>query len=184
MDFGRTCMKRWTKMALAAALLAGCGPAAERLAPADLGVTARDAFLQGRTRAVTWDPAARLRWMEGEAVSPAGAALPGVGQWRLHYTAPGRTDGLVVVVAPLATEQEEGPPVSPPGFVLGDAALGEEWEDSPQVMGRVLAAGGGTPPERATMLLVPAQPVQWVITFPEEARRWRLDARTGQVLGS
>jgi hypothetical protein len=165
--------------ALAMLSLAGCGPA--RLA-SDLGVTARDAFLEGRTRAATWDTGARLRWMEGVSIAPAGAALPGAGFWRLHYTAPGRTNGLVVTVGALETSEEERAPASPPGFVIGDRALPDTFMDSPEVLTRVLAIRGGSVPERATALLVPTEPPQWVVTFPDDARRWRLDASTGEVL--
>jgi hypothetical protein len=160
--------------------LGGCGAAG--LSPAELGVTARDAFLEGRTRAATWDTGARLRWVEGVAISPAGVALPGAGQWRLHYTAPGRQAGLMVVVAPIQTAEEERAPTWPPGFTIGDATVPDTFLDSPEVLTRALAVRGGAIPERASLLLVPGDPLQWVVSFPDEARRWRLDARTGQVL--
>lgn len=160
--------------------VSGCGAAG--LSPAELGVTARDAFVEGRTRAATWDSRAELRWMEGTAISSAGAALPGVGQWRLHYTAPGRQMGLMVVVAPLQTGEEERAPSAPPGRTLGTATVADTWVDSPEVLTRVLAVRGGSIPERASLLLVPGQTLEWLVSFPDEARRWRVDARTGQVL--
>jgi hypothetical protein len=160
--------------------LGGCGAAG--LAPAELGVTARDAFLEGRTRAATWDTSARLRWVEGVGISPAGVALPGVGQWRLHYTAPGRTMGLMVVVAPIQTGEEERAPTSPPGYTIGDAWVPQTFIDSPEALTRVLAVRGGSIPERATLLLVPGQTLRWIITFPDEGRQWQLNAETGQVL--
>jgi hypothetical protein len=160
--------------------LGGCGAAG--VAPGDLGVTARDAFLEGRTRAATWDSGARLRWLEGVAISPAGVALPGAGQWRLHYTAPGRQAGFMVVVAPLQTREEERAPATPPGHVIGEATVPDTWVDSPEALTRVVAVRGGAIPERASLLLVPGQPLQWVVTFPDDARRWRVDAGTGQVL--
>jgi hypothetical protein len=170
-------------VALAGCLLAGVGGCgAAGLSPGELGVTARDAFLEGRTRAATWDTRARLRWVEGVGISPAGVALPGIGQWRLHYTAPGRQMGLMVVVAPIQTGEEERAPTSPPGFAIGDAALADTFIDSPEVLTRVLAVRGGSIPERATLLLVPTQPIQWVVTLPDETRQWRVDAQTGQVL--
>jgi hypothetical protein len=158
----------------------GCGAAG--LSPGELGVTARDAFLEGRTRARTWDAGARLRWMEGVGISPAGVALPGAGQWRLHYTAPGRQLGLMVVVAPLQTGEEERAPTSPPGYTIGDATVPDTFVDSPEALTRVLAVRGGAIPERASLLLVPGQPARWVVSFPEEAQRWQLDAETGRVL--
>jgi hypothetical protein len=162
--------------------VAGCGAAG--LAPGEMGVTARDAFLEGRTRAATWDAGARLRWMEGVGISSAGMALPGVGQWRLHYTAPGRDLGLVVTVGSVETGQEERSPTSPPGFVIGAERVAEPFIDSPEAVSRVLAARGGAVPETATMLLVPTVPPQWVITFPDDTRRWRLNAGTGEVVTS
>jgi hypothetical protein len=166
--------------AVAATATMGCGAAA---VPAErLGVTARDAFLEARTVAATWDAAAQLRWMEGVGISAAGVALPGVGQWRLHYTAPGRDMGLMVTVGSVETGQEERSPTSPPGFVLGAERVREPFIDSPEALSRALAARGGAIPETATALLVPLQPQQWVITFPDDDRRWRLDSGTGQVV--
>jgi hypothetical protein len=177
-------MNRWRAGSLGLGVglvlgLSGCGAAG--LTPAQLGVTARDAFVEGRTRAATWDPAARLRWIEGVGISAAGTALPGAGQWRLHYTAAGRQQGLVVVVAPVETGEEERPAASPPGFVIGDRTVPDTWIDSPEALSRILASRGDAVPEQATLLLVPTQPLQWVITFPEDGRQWRLDAETGQV---
>ncbi len=163
-------------------LVAGCGPATGRLSPTELGVTARDAYLEGRTRAGTWDDNAGLRWMEGVSISSAGLALPGVGHWRLHYTAPGRPAGLTVTVAPLETSEEERAPVSPPGYTVGQASIGDTWLDSPEVLRRALAARGASPPERVTALLLPLDPLQWIVIIPDEARRWRLDASTGEVV--
>jgi hypothetical protein len=175
-------MRILTKLAMTGAVVALTGCGAAGLAPSELGVTARDAFLEGRTRAVTWDTGARLRWIEGVGISAAGVALPGAGQWRLHYTAPGRTAGLVVVVAPLETGEEERAPMTPPGYTLGDARVPDTFIDSPEAMTRILAVRGGAIPERATLMLIPGDPTRWIASFPGEARQWRLDARTGQVL--
>jgi hypothetical protein len=174
-------MRRLTLVGVAFAVAAaGCGPAT---VPREaLGVTARDALLEGRTRAATWDAAARLRWLEGVGISGTGVALPGAGEWRLHYAAPGRAAGLVVRVGSVETGEEERAPASPPGFVVGEATVPDTWLDSPDVLRRVLAERGGAVPEQVSILLVPAQPLQWVVAFPDEARRWRVDARTGQVL--
>jgi hypothetical protein len=175
-------MNRVTGMVAGAVVLlaSACGPAG--LTPGELGVSARSAFLEGRTRAATWDSGAQLRWMEGIGISSAGVALPGVGQWRLHYTAPGRTSELMVTVTSLESMSEERAPTQPQGFNIGTRTVGDTWIDSPEAMTRALAARGGSIPERAGLLLVPEETLKWVVTFPEEARRWRLDARTGQVI--
>jgi hypothetical protein len=162
--------------------VAGCGAAVGGLAPGDLGVTARDAYLEGRTRAATWDGAARLGWMEGVSIAATGMALPGAGFWRLHYTAPGRASSLVVTVGALQATEEERSPMSPEGFAIGDRRVGDTWIDSPEALARALASRGGGVPESVSMVLVPVDPLQWVITIPGEARRWRLDAATGQVV--
>jgi hypothetical protein len=173
---------RWVTAGAAgfvAAAMLGCGAA--EVATERLGITARDAFLEGRTVATTWDSGAQLRWMEGVGIAGTGAALPGVGEWRLHYTAPGRNAGLVVTVGSVDTGQEERSPTSPPGFVLGAERVAEPFIDSPEALSHVLAERGGAVPETATAMLVPGQPQQWVITFPDDTRRWLLDARTGQL---
>jgi hypothetical protein len=175
-------MRRWTVAALGALVLApsACGPAV-RLGE-EFGVTARDAFLEGRTRAVTWDPGAQLRWIEGRNLSGAGLALPGEGEWRLHYTAPGRTQGLVVTVTSLESGAEESPPVSPPGVAIGDEVLAETWLDSPESLAHALAARGEPAPEQVGMHLVPTRPARWIVRVPDETRAWYVDARTGEVV--
>jgi hypothetical protein len=176
-------MRAWAAMGLALGVslgLTGCGTAG--LTPSELGITARDALVEARTRAGTWDSNARLRWVEGLGITPAGVALPGAGQWRLHYTAPGRQVALVVTVAPLQTGEEERTFAPPPGYEIGQSGLPDTWMDSPQTLARILAVRGGGVPENATMLLVPGQPEQWVVMFPDDGRRWRLNAQTGEVL--
>jgi hypothetical protein len=178
-------MRILTTMVLGLAVVLGsaaCGAAAGRLSPGDLGVTARDAYLEGRTRATTWDGSARLRWMEGVSISSTGMALPGSGFWRLHYTAPNRASGLVVTVGALQATEEERSPTWPEGFTIGDRSVSGTWVDSPEVMARVLSARGTGIPEDVNLLLVPETTLQWVVTIPGEARRWRLDAATGQVI--
>jgi hypothetical protein len=175
---------RWSALAGTAFLIAAmtaCGPATGRLGEG-LGVTARDAFLEARTRAVTWDASARLRWMEGENLSSAGMALPGEGEWRLHYTAPGRTQGLMVTVTSLESGAVEQPPTPPPGVATGDAALDDTWLNSPAALARVMEARAASVPDRVHMRLVPTRPMQWVVTIPDEPRTWRVDARTGEVV--
>jgi hypothetical protein len=175
---------RWMTLGgsiMLAAGLAACGPALDQLGE-EFGVTARDAFLEARTRAVTWDADARLRWMEGENLTGAGLALAGEGTWRLHYTAPGRTQGLVVTVTSLESGAEERPPTPPPGVAVGDRALDETWLNSPEALARLLEVRAGSVPDQVHMTLVPTRPAQWVVRVPDDARTWRVDARTGEVL--
>mgnify|MGYP001333990832 CR=1 FL=1 len=170
---------------LLAAALAGCGSATGSIPTENLGVTARDALLEARSIARAWDAGARLRYVEGENVSANGLALAGGGQWRFHYIAPGRTGELLVRVTGLETASEERAATSPPGYVVGDNALGTAWIDSPDAMAAVLQAREGGAPGLASLLLVPTRPEQWVVRFPDAAsERWRVNAETGEVLGS
>lgn len=174
-------MMRLAVTAALAATLAGCGSAAGRIDPGALGVSARDAFTEARSVARVWSSEARLRWVAGEAISPDGDARPDQGSWEFHYTAPGRTQGLVVTILPLATSSEERPPSSPPGFVIGDNALGTSWVDSGIVM-TAIADAGGQPSGPVSMLLVPTRPERWVVRGPESGERWEVEATTGEVL--
>ena len=169
------------RTAVLALTLAGCAAAAAEIPPSSLGVTARDGFLEARTVARVWDADARLRYVEGLGIGPAGLALPDAGEWRFHYTAPGHGDELLVRVKPLETVQEERPATSPPGYVIGDNALDEGWVDSPQVMAAVQAEGGDL--AGATLLLVPTRPPRWVVRAEGEQERWQVDANTGGVIG-
>lgn len=163
----------------------GCGSAAGSIPTGDLGVTARDAYVEARSIARSWAAGARLRYVEGEEVSPTGMVLPGTGQWLFHYTASGQSGELLVRVTALETGSEERAATSPPGYVVGDNALGASWIDSPEAMGVVLAARADEVPASASLLLVPTRPEQWVVRFPASAgERWRVHAETGEVLGS
>lgn len=170
--------------ALGAAGLAGCAAAAEGIPSETLGETARDAFVEARSMARAWDAEARLRYVEGQAVSPAGLVLPESGRWLFHYTAPGRTQELLVRVSALETASEERPATSPPGYVVGDNVLGPSWIDSPAVLEAVRVARPGGVAEPVSLLLVPTRPEQWVVRLPEAGERWRVQAETGEVLGS
>lgn len=175
-------MMRLAMAAILALTLAGCGAAAGRIAPEVLGVSARDAYTEARSVARVWSPDARLRWVEGEAINPAGIALPDGGSWLFHYTAPGRTRALFVRVQALDTNSEERPFSSPPGYVIGDNSLSTEWVDSRIVMGAVAAAAGEPVSAPVSMLLVPTRPEQWVVRVGEAGERWRVDAATGEVV--
>lgn len=170
---------------LTAGALAGCGSAAGSIPSERLGITARDAFLEARSVARGWDAGARLRYVEGEGIAANGVAPAEGGQWRFHYIAPGRTGELLIRVSGLQTESEERPATSPPGYVVGENVLGASWIDSPAALGAVLQAREGGAPGAATLLLVPTRPEQWVVRFPDVAsERWRVNAETGEVLGS
>jgi hypothetical protein len=173
-------MRRLTT-ALLAIGLAGCGSATSGIAPGALAITAQDAFFEARTAARVWDPGARLRYVEGLGVDANGRTAPETGEWRFHYTASGKTGELLVRVAPLATEQEERAATSPPGYVLGDNALDDDWVDSPLVLEAVNATNASV--GSATLLLVPTNPSQWIVRPTEGDGRWRVNAETGEVIG-
>ena len=171
-------MIRIGAIALLAVILAGCG-AAGTASPRELGVTARDAYTEARTLAVSWSPDARLRWVEGENIDARGVALPDRGAWSFHYTAPQTALELVVRVSPLELVSEEHRVTSPPGIVIGDRALDTSWLDSGPALEALAEAGAPEPP--ISMLLVPTRPPQWVIGS-ELGRRWHVHAETGEVM--
>lgn len=175
-------MTRLAMVALLAMTFGGCGSATGRIAPDLLGVSARDAYTEARSVARVWAPDARLRWVEGDAIDPAGIALPDVGAWNFHYSAPGNARALFVRVQPLETTSEERPPASPPGFVIGDNALSTAWIDSRAAMEAVAAAADEPIDAPVSMLLVPTRPEQWIVRVGDAATRWPLDARTGEVV--
>ena len=168
-------------VALAAAVAAGCASAAGGIPASELGLTARDAYVEARSVARSWDRGARLRYVEGRNIAPSGIALPREGVWWFHYTAPDQVRELMVAVSALETATEERPVTSPPGYLIGDNAIGPSWIDSPEAMD-ALAAERGSEPEIADLLLVPARPEQWVIR-PDGGMAWRVQAGTGEVLG-
>lgn len=177
-------MTNMMRVAVAAMLtmtLAGCGSATGRIAPSVLGVSARDAFIEARSVARVWSPDARLRWVEGEGISPEGIALPGGGVWQFHYTAPDKTQQLTVHVLPLESSSEERPSTSPPGIIIGDNDLGTDWVDSRVAMDAV-ASASERPAAPASMLLVPTRPEQWIVRAADTGERWHVHAGTGEVL--
>ena len=165
--------------------LAACGAATAGLPPGGLAMTARAAHLEARTDARSWDTRATLRYVEGLAITADGRAVQGTGEWRFHYTAPGKPGELMVRVTPLEMTREERAATSPPGYVLGDNALGDTWVDSPEAVQAVLAArDAGAPVVAATeLLLVPTRPARWVVRVPAEgSTRWVVNAETGTVI--
>ena len=166
---------------LAALLLAGCGSAAGGIPTQALEVSARDAYLEARSGARAWDGDSALRYVEGDGIGARGLAAPEAGVWRFHYTAPGRTQALVVEVAALETASAERAPTSPPGYVIGDNVLDGSWVDSPEAVAAIAEAGGG-PVAPLSFLLVPTEPEQWVVRSGDGGTRWRVDARTGELL--
>jgi len=156
----------WT-VALPVAL-AACAPG--RVEPELLRITAHDAAREARLVAVGW------------------AVPPGRGAWRFIYEAADRADQLVVTITPEDVEQTTRPRQSPPGFVLGDAPLPEEWIDAPAALAAARAAGAepflAASDAAITLLLLPLRPPQWVVRVAAggQSRQWRVDARSGEVL--
>ncbi len=175
-------MMRTAMTAMLAVTLVGCGSAAGRIAPDLLGVTARDAYTEARSVAHVWSPDARLRWVEGQGINAEGIALPETGAWQFHYTAPGQTRELLIRVMALETDSEERPATSPPGYIIGDNALGTAWVDSRRVMEALAASRPDSLPATVSMLLVPTRPEQWIVRSDEGGERWRVHAATGEVL--
>lgn len=169
-------------IAAAAAGLAACGAATSAIPPGELGITARDAFLEARTIARSWEGDARLRWVEGEGVSRTGRVLPGAGGWRFHYTAPDRRQELVVTITPTAEASEESAITSPPGYIIGDNGLGSDWIDSPDVMAAVVRDADAPAEGTASLVLVPSNPPRWLVRFEEGTRRYAVHAVTGALL--
>lgn len=175
---------RWAWILVAA----GCAPAAQ-VPPERLRISAQDAAHEARTVALSWSADASLRYVEGTGLTPAGYILPGAGEWRFVYEAPGESEQLVVAITPRTVERAMRPPQSPPGLVLGDATLPANWIDSPAALAAVRAAGadgpvgGGAPTISA--LLAPLRPPSWIVRIARdgEAQVWRIDARTGEVVG-
>ena len=171
--------------AVLAFCLAACGAATSRLPAGDLAMTAGAAHLEARTDARSWDAGATLRYVEGLGITADGRAVQGAGEWRFHYTAPGKPGELLVRVTPLEMTREERAATSPPGYVLGDNALEATWVDSPAAMQAVLAARGtgAAAVGAAELLLVPTRPARWVVRVPAEGSgRWVVNAETGTVL--
>ena len=181
---------RGAAAAMAVALvLAACATGGERVPAERLRISARDAAREANTVARAWSPDAVLRFVEGEGVTPDGFVPPERGAWRLVYEAPGRTEQLVVTATPTALGEATRPPQSPPGYVLGDAALPATWVDSPAAAAAARGADGagdllGRRDAAVSMLLIPLQPPQWVIRAAAgtETGEWRVDAATGAVL--
>lgn len=170
-------------LALLALGIAACGAATASIPDTALGVTARDAFLEARTEARSWSTASRLRYVEGLGIAATGQALPDAGEWRFHYTAPGQAGELLVRVTPLGLETETRSATSPPGYVIGDNALSTSWVDSPAALATAMAAAGDDAGAAAQMLLVPTNPVRWVVRFPDEGTaRWVVNAETGALM--
>ncbi len=168
-----------------AGAVAGCASAGGA-SPERLRISARDAANEARTVAAGWAEGATLRYVEGESVTTEGHVAPGAGAWRLVYEAPGRADQLVVTVTPRTLGQEARPRRSPPGFVLGDAALGADWVDSPAALAAVRGAEVAALAEVAavSVLLAPLRPPQWIVraAVAGDVREWRVNASTGQVI--
>lgn len=175
-------MKRIAGMTAVAVTLAACGSAVGRIPTDALGISARDAYVEARSVARSWVPDAELRWVEGVGIGADGIARPQVGSWEFHYTAPGQTRELFVRVDPLESAAEERPVTGPPGYVIGDNALGASWIDSREAAAAVAAEAPAGLTGSLSLLLVPMRPAQWVIESEDGGVRWRVHAETGEVL--
>ena len=141
--------------------------------PGRLAVTAYSAWGEARTQARGWSTDAQLQYVEGASVTSQGTVLPDAGYWRFVYRSPSRGQQYVVTVTPTSVDGEERTPQGPPGFAIGNATLGTDWIDSPQVVAALPAFGAET---RVQMMLVPTTPPRWVVGNSE------IDARTGAVI--
>lgn len=174
-------MVRYSLIAVLAGV-AACAPAVSQIPPERLRISAQDAVREARTVAVSWARGASLRYVEGEGVTPEGYVLPNKGAWRFVYEASNRADQLVVTVTPKRLDQTTRPRQAPAGYAIGDAALPEEWIDSPAVLARVRERGGatllGAAEPAISLLLVPLRPPQWVVRVAvgAESREWRVEA--------
>ena len=154
-------------------LLSACSSTRAASTPAGLSITAYAAWGEARTQARGWAQDSELQYVEGASVTNAGTVLTDAGYWRFAYSAPSRSQQFVVTVTPTSVNSEERTPQGPPGYVLGDATLGTDWIDSPQVVDALPEFG---PETRVSMYLVPTTPPQWLVGDTE------IDARTGAIL--
>ena len=138
-----------------------------------LSLTAYAAWGEARSQARGWANDAELQYVEGASVTNEGTVRSDAGYWRFVYGADSRAEQLAVTVTPTSVDTEERTPQGPPGFVLGDATLGSDWIDSPQVVEAMGSFGADT---RVHMYLVPTTPPRWIIDDVE------IDARSGAVL--
>jgi hypothetical protein len=157
----------------AALLFTGACASRGAVDPSALGVTAYAAWGEARTQARGWSTDAELQYVEGASVDNQGRVQSDAGYWRFVYGSDSQSQQFVVTVTPTSVDGEERAPQGPPGFVLGDATLGTDWIDSPQV---VEAYGGYPSDTRAHMHLVPTTPPRWIVGDVE------INARTGARL--
>ena len=158
---------------LGAVLLLSACAARGAVDPAGLSLTAYAAWGEARTQARAWAPDAELQYVEGASVTNAGTVRSDAGYWRFVYRADSRSQQYVVTVTPTSLDGEERVPQGAPGFALGDAMVGTDWIDSPQVVAALEPFGAAT---RVHMLLVPTTPARWIVGDVE------IHARTGEIL--
>ncbi|MGH7483004.1 MAG: hypothetical protein ACRELV_12690 [Longimicrobiales bacterium] len=160
---------------------AACGPAIDQAVLESLAISARDGLAEALTSAATWSQDAELRWIEGHDIDASGRATPGAGAWIYVFEAPGVAEQLAVAVSPRELEEELRPRRSPTGVVVGDAPLPADWIDSTDALERVSAAEPGLADGALSVSLLPTRPAQWIIRA--DGRTWRLDARSGDLVG-
>ena len=150
----------------------GCASSGASANPDALSLTAYAALGEARSQARGWANDAELQYVEGASVTNTGTVRTDAGYWRFVYGSDSRAQQYAVTVTPTSVNGEERAPQGPPGFVLGDATLGTDWIDSPQVV-QAVPFGADT---RVQMFLVPTTPPRWIVGDVE------LDARTGARL--
>ncbi len=155
-----------------ALLVSGCA-ARGAADPAGLSLTAYAAFGEARTQARGWASDSELQYVEGASVANDGTVRSDAGYWRFVYRADSRSQQYVVTVTPTSVSGEERVPQGPPGFVLGDATVGTDWIDSPQVVDALEPFGADT---RVHMFLVPTTPARWIVGDVE------IHATSGEIL--
>ena len=173
-------MKKLGMYALATLLAASaCGAPVIRH-EAGLRVSAQDALREARLQAVSWDPGAVLRYVEGRNLSPDGYAVAGTeGAWSFVYDAAGRNEQFLVTVSQAGEEHRTRAAQSPTGIVLGsNARVADGWIDSPRALEALRASLPADTP--LSMLLVPTAPQQWIVRAAD--RQWRVNAATGAVI--
>lgn len=153
-------------------LVSGCA-ARSGVDPAGLSLTAYAAWGEARTQARGWASDSELQYVEGASVTNDGTVKTDAGYWRFVYRADSRSQQYVVTVTPTSVNGEERVPQGPPGFVLGDATVGSDWIDSPQVVAALEPFGAAT---RVHMVLVPTTPARWIVGDVE------INATTGEIL--
>lgn len=164
----------------AALLLAACASGVpETREPRTLPLTAEEARFEAGAHALTWAEEPSLRWVEGEGIGPRGDVVTEDGFWRFVYQAPGRPEQLVVTVSPGAAAEAIRHREDPPSGAAPDAEVGLVWIDSDDALAAIPSAPAAP---TFAMLLLATEPLEWRIRPTGGEVRWRVNARTGEVI--